>query len=82
MRCACAVCCYMWHVELHKIISTLSYKLHDFRKKKNLRARKIFALIFSTGLSEKFLILRRNERDITINVSWSSCKVPIILVIF
>jgi hypothetical protein len=33
-------------------------------------------------LSETFLILRRTERDITINVHRSSCKVPLILVRF
>ena len=33
-------------------------------------------------LSEKFLILGRNERDVIKNVYLSSCKVPVILVSF
>jgi hypothetical protein len=39
-------------------------------------------LILSTNLFETFLILRRNERDIIINVLRSSLIVPIILVRF
>ena len=31
-------------------------------------------------LSEKFLILRKTQRDIIINVSKYSCKVPVIIV--
>jgi hypothetical protein len=33
-------------------------------------------------LSEKFIILRRNERDMIKHLNWSSCKVLVILVIF
>jgi hypothetical protein len=39
-------------------------------------------LIFSTNLSETFLILRRIQRDIIINVHKPSCEMPIILVRF
>jgi len=40
--------------------STLSHKQLDFR---GVIERKICVFIFSTFLSEAFLILRRNERD-------------------
>jgi len=39
-------------------------------------------LIFFTNLSETFLILRRKERDIILNVHWYSCKFAVILVRF
>jgi len=57
---------------------TLSHKWHDFRKRLlNIKS----VLWFSPQrLSETFLILRRIQRCIIINVRRSSCKVPIILV--
>jgi hypothetical protein len=52
---------------------TLYNKGHDIREdvteNKNV-------LIFASTLSEKFLILGRNERDIIINVHRSLCKLP------
>ena len=49
-------------------------KTARFSKKKNID-QKICDCIFSTNLSVTFLILRRNERDMRINVYWSSCNV-------
>jgi len=39
-------------------------------------------VIFSVNLCETFLILKRIQRGIIINVYRSSCKLPVILVIF
>jgi hypothetical protein len=43
---------------------------------------KMCVRIYLKSLSELFLILRRSERDITINVHTSLCKLPIILLRF
>jgi len=59
--------------------STLSYKRHNFGEKRSHLNIKC-VLIFSTTFLWKFLIPRRNERDIIKNVNWSSCEVPVILV--
>jgi hypothetical protein len=49
---------------------------------KNITEHKICAFIFSEMLSEIFLILRRIQRDIIVNVYESVCKVPVILLKF
>jgi hypothetical protein len=61
--------------------STLSHKGHAFSKKKlqNMTSVCSFSLQF---LSERFLILRRIQRDFIINAHGSSCKVPVTLVTF
>ena len=55
-------------------------ELKVFRNKDN--EHKICVLILSRLLFETFLILRRSQRDMIINVKTSSCKVPVILVAF
>jgi len=61
--------------------STLSHKWHNFRKK-NLLEPKMFVLNFCTKLSKTLVILGRIQRDMIKNVYRSSCKVPVILVLF
>jgi hypothetical protein len=76
MRCivlpsvACAVLSYFLH-----------YLINDTIFGKVLWRAKC-VLIFSTTLSETFLILRGIQRNTIINVHRSSCKVSVILVIF
>ena len=60
--------------------STLSHARRDFLEK--VTEHKMCVFIFSTTLSETFLILRRIQPDIVINVKMSFCKVPVILVGF
>ena len=54
---------------------TLFHKRYDFRK--SSIEHKTCVRIFFTILSETFLILRRIQQDIIINVRKSSCKVGI-----
>ena len=61
--------------------STLSHKMHDFRKKKVIE-HKIMVLFSIQLLSETFLILRTIQSDIIINVHRSSRKVLVIRVTF
>jgi hypothetical protein len=60
--------------------STLSHKRHDF--KKEFIEHKICVPASPQLLCETFLIRRRIQRDIIINVQRSSCQVPVILVRF
>ena len=58
--------------------STLSHKRHDFRKK--VIEPNDCVVIFSTKFFSKiFLILRKINLDIIINVHWFLCKVHLVL---
>jgi hypothetical protein len=59
---------------------TLHHKRHDFWRKVN--ECKIRVLIFSTTFSKTFLILRRIQRGIFVNLPRSSCKRLVFLVKF
>ena len=78
MRCVCAIVSSVVCSAVH-YFSTLSHKRYDFRKILDLT---MGLLIFSKLLSETSLSPRRNDRDVTRNVYWSSCKVAVILVTF
>jgi len=65
MQCACVILLYLAYLVL-PYFSTLSHKRHDFRKK--LFSIKCVFWFSLPLLSETFLILRRNELDIIINV--------------
>ena len=71
---ACKVCtpyCHLWPAPALQYFSTLSHKTGGFSGGGEVIEYKMCVLIFSTTLSEKFLILRRTERDITKNAHWS-----------
>jgi hypothetical protein len=60
--------------------STLSYKLHDFRKKVTDHTTCSDCLLLH--LSETVFIPRRTERDTVLDVHGFSRKIPVILVKF
>jgi hypothetical protein len=81
MQSACAVLyCHLWPVRLYHIFPHYLINGTIFGKKLlNIKCAFWFSLQL---LSETFLILRRIQRDIIINVHRSSRKVPVILVRF
>jgi hypothetical protein len=76
MQCACAILpSVSWpalNIFPHCLINGT-----NLEKKKKVTENQMCVLIFSTTLSEIFLILRRNKRDMIKNVYWSTCKVPV-----
>jgi len=83
MQCACARILICDLLAPQYIIFFSRYKsngkiLGGGGEKIIVTVHKMCVLIFSTNLSEIFIILRRNERDVIDSVYWSSCKVPLI----
>jgi hypothetical protein len=74
-----ALCCHAWSTTLYSIFPHCLINCTRFEYK--VTEHKMCVLIFSTNLSETFLILRRIQWDIAINEQ-SSGKVPVILVRF
>ena len=62
-----------------------SHKRHDFLKKKRVIEHKMcvcVCVIVSKIVSETFLSLQRNERDVIIKLLESSCALHVVNVIF
>jgi hypothetical protein len=69
--------CHLGPVRLHNILPhyLINGTIFEKQYKKGL-------LIFSTIISETFLILRSTEQDMIKYVYWSSCKILVILLRF
>ena len=78
--CALAPCYRLWPVHLYKIFP--HYLINGtIIGKKLLNIKCVFWFSLQL-LSETFLIPRRTEWDVTKNIYWPSCKVPVIRVRF
>ena len=75
-----APCCRLWPAPLYNIFPHFLINGTIFEKKKLLKTKCV--LIFSTNLSEIFLLLRKIQRDIILHLRMSSREVPVILVRF
>jgi len=75
------LCIFNWSVRPYNIFEHYLINGTIFEKKNLLNIKYVFWFSVQI-LSETFLILRRNERDIILNVHMSLCKVPVILVRF
>jgi hypothetical protein len=71
----------MCHIGTCSLPGSTMFYLHYLINGKIFGGKKKFSFSLQL-LFETFLILRRNERDVIINVYWSSCKTSAILVIF
>jgi len=70
MQSACAIPSYVkWPAV--RYFYTLYHKRHEFRKTESLNIKCVFWSLLQI-LSETFLIIRSNERDMITNVYWSS----------
>ena len=72
--------CHLWYARVCNIFPHYLTKGTIFAKKKKLLNTKCVSRVSVQLLSETFIILRRNERDMIENVYMSSCKIPVILV--
>jgi hypothetical protein len=77
MQCGFAILLSMGSLALQHF-SILSHKRDYFQKKNLLNTKCVFWFSLRL-LSETFVILRRNERDIIINIYWSSLMYPLFL---
>jgi hypothetical protein len=64
-----------------KYFSTFSHKRHDILKKFNKQKMCVFIFIFSTPLFRKLSHSRKNWARYDNNEYWSSCKVPLTLIL-
>jgi hypothetical protein len=77
MQCACAILSSV-AIPALQYFYTVSHKQHDSRK--NVTEHKMCISFFIQLLSEIFLILRRTERHVIINIYWSSYEALVIRV--